>query len=307
MEARLRREQPELRMTIRPRRSVLYMPGSNARALEKAKILAVDGVILDLEDAVAPDAKATARGQVAAAVKAGGFGAREVFIRTNGLDTPWFADDLTAAMAAAPDAILIPKISKAEQLEWIAQRMLSTHAAHRTRIWAMIETPAAIFNVRQIAAAAKDAETRLSGFVMGTYDLAKETRARILPGRTPMVPWLTTCVLAAREFGIDILDGVYNDIADAEGFVQECAQARDFGFDGKTLIHPSQIEPCNAVFSPAPDEVAQARRMIAAFDLAENKDRGVVQLDGRMVERMHAEMARRTVAIAQAIEGRSAP
>jgi citrate lyase subunit beta/citryl-CoA lyase len=179
------------------------------------------------------------------------------------------------------------------------------HANLDTRVWAMIETPTAVFNVRAIAATAKDSETRLAGFVMGTNDLAKETRARIMPGRAPMVAWLTTCVLAAREFGIDILDGVYNDIADADGFAQECAQARDFGFDGKTLIHPSQIEPCNAAFSPTPDEVAQARRMIAAFDLPENKNKGVVQIDGRMVERMHAEMARRTVAIADAIVERS--
>ena len=289
-------------MTIRPRRSVLYMPGSNARALEKAKTLSVDGVILDLEDAVAPDAKAAARDQVAAAVKAGGFGAREVFIRINGLGTPWTADDLTAAAAAAPDAILIPKISTAEQLELIAARLLGMHTDKKVRIWAMIETPTAIFNARQIAAAATDAETRLAGFVMGTNDLAKETRARILPGRAPMLGWLTTCVLAAREFGIDILDGVYNDISDTAGFAQECAQARDFGFDGKTLIHPNQVEPCNAAFSPTADEVAQARKLIAAFDLPENKDKGVVQIDGRMVERMHAEMARRTVAIAEAIE-----
>jgi len=293
-------------MTIRPRRSVLYMPGSNARALEKAKTLPADGVILDLEDAVAPDAKTAARDQVVAAVKAGGFGTREVFVRTNGFDTPWFADDLTAAASAAPDAILIPKISTGEQLELIAQRLLSTHADRRVRIWAMIETPAAIFNVRQIAAAARDAETRLTGFVMGTNDLAKETRARLVPGRAPMLPWLMTCVLAAREHGIDVLDGVYNDIANAEGFARECTQARDFGFDGKTLIHPNQIEPCNAVFSPSADEVAQARKMIAAFALPENKDRGVVQIEGRMVERMHAEMARRTVAIAEAIEGRGA-
>jgi citrate lyase subunit beta/citryl-CoA lyase len=292
-------------MPIRPRRSVLYMPGSNARALEKAKTLPVDGVILDLEDAVAPDAKAAAREQVVATVKAGGFGAREVSIRVNGIDTLWFADDLTAAVAAAPDAILIPKISTPDQPERIGERLLSLHANQRTRIWAMIETPTAIFNVRAIAATAKDSETRLSGFVMGTNDLAKETRARLVPGRAPMVAWLTTCVLAAREYGIDILDGVYNDIANTEGFARECAQARDFGFDGKTLIHPNQIEPCNAAFSPTADEVAQARRMIAAFDLPENKGKGVVQIDGRMVERMHAEMARRTVAIAEAIEARN--
>ena len=292
-------------MTIRPRRSVLYMPGSNARALEKARTLPADGVILDLEDAVAPDAKAAARDQVVAAVKAGGFGTREVFIRTNGFDTPWFADDLTAAAAAAPDAILIPKISSSEQLQLIAQRLLSMHTAHKVRIWAMIETPTAIFNVRQIAAAALDAETRLTGFVLGTNDLAKETRARILPGRAPMLPWLATCLLAAREYGIDVLDGVFNDIANVQGFEEECAQARDMGFDGKTLIHPNQIDPCNAAFSPTADEVAAARKMIAAFDLPENRDRGVVQIDGRMVERMHAEMARRTVAIADAIAARS--
>jgi citrate lyase subunit beta/citryl-CoA lyase len=291
-------------MAIRPRRGVLYMPGSNARALEKAKTLPVDGVILDLEDAVAPDAKAAAREQVVAAVKAGGFGAREVFIRVNGIDTPWFADDLNAAISAAPDAILVPKVSNPEQPEQIGARLLSLHANLHTRVWAMIETPTAIFNVREIAATARDSETRLVGFVMGTNDIAKETRARLVPGRAPMLPWLTTCVLAAREYGIDILDGVYNDIADADGFTQECAQARDLGFDGKTLIHPNQIEPCNAAFSPAPDEVAQARKMIAAFDLAENRDRGVVQIDGRMVERMHAEMARRTVAIAEAIAAR---
>jgi citrate lyase subunit beta/citryl-CoA lyase len=291
-------------MTIRPRRSLLYMPGSNARALEKAKTLAADGVILDLEDAVAPDAKATARDQVAAAVKAGGFGAREVFIRTNGFDTPWFSDDLTAAARAAPDAILIPKISTHEQLELIAQRLLSMHTERKVRIWAMIETPAAVFNVREIASAATDAETRLTGFVLGTNDLAKDTRARILPGRAPMLPWLATCLLAAREYRIDILDGVFNDIANTQGFAEECAQARDMGFDGKTLIHPNQIEPCNAAFSPTGDEVAAARQMIAAFDLPENRDKGVVQIDGRMVERMHAEMARRTVAIADAIAAR---
>ncbi|MBV8837242.1 MAG: CoA ester lyase [Alphaproteobacteria bacterium] len=293
-------------MTIRPRRSVLYMPGSNARALEKAKTLPVDGVILDLEDAVAPDAKAAARAQVVAAVKAGGFGAREVFIRVNGIDTPWFADDLNAAIDAAPDAILVPKLSQPDQPERIGERLLSRHANLHTRIWAMIETPTAIFNVREIARQATDSETRLAGFVLGTNDLAKETRAKLLPGRAPMLPWLTTCLLAAREFGIDVLDGVFNDIGNAQGFAEECAQARDLGFDGKTLIHPSQIEPCNAAFSPSADEVAQARKMIAAFDLPENKNKGVVQIEGRMVERMHAEMARRTVAIADAIAARSA-
>ena len=285
-------------------RSLLFVPGDRPDRMEKALRSGADALILDLEDAVAPDAKAAARAQVVAAVKAGGFGVREVFIRTNGFDTPWFADDLTAAAAAAPDAILIPKISTSEQLQLIAQRLLSMHTDHKVRIWAMIETPTAIFNVRQIAAAATDAETRLTGFVLGTNDLAKETRARILPGRAPMLPWLATCLLAAREYGIDVLDGVFNDIANMQGFEEECAQARDMGFDGKTLIHPNQIEPCNAAFSPTADEVAAARKMIAAFDLPENRDKGVVQIDGRMVERMHVEMARRTVAIADAIAAR---
>jgi citrate lyase subunit beta/citryl-CoA lyase len=288
-------------MTVRPRRSVLYMPGSNARAIDKARTLPVDGIILDLEDAVAPDAKAEARHQVVEAVKAGGFGPREVFIRVNGLDTPWFADDLEAAVAAAPDAILFPKISTTAQLERIGERLLSMKADLRTRVWAMIETPAAIFNIQALASEARDSETRLAGFVMGTNDLAKETRARQVPGRAPMLGWLSQAVLAARNYGIDILDGVYNDIGNAEGFAQECEQARDFGFDGKTLIHPSQIDACNRTFSPSPDEVTDARAMIAAFDQPENKDKGVVRIGGRMVERMHAEMARRTVAIAEAI------
>jgi citrate lyase subunit beta/citryl-CoA lyase len=289
-------------MTFRPRRSVLYMPGSNARALEKARTLPADGVILDLEDAVAPDAKEQARVQVVDAVKAGGFGPREVFIRVNGIDTPWHADDLTAAAQAGPDAILIPKIGRADQLELIGQRLLDMKTDLKTRIWAMIETPEAIFNIDALAAEAHDSETRLAGFVMGTNDLAKETRARLIPGRAPMLSWLAICLLAAHAHGIDILDGVYNNLSDAKGFEAECIQARDMGFDGKTLIHPNQIEPCNAVFSPGADEVVQARKLIAAFDLPENRDKGVVQVEGHMVERMHAEMARRTVAIAEAIE-----
>jgi len=292
-------------MIVRPRRSVLYMPGSNARAIDKARTLPVDSVILDLEDAVAPDAKAQARAQVVAAVKAGGFGSREVMIRINGLDTPWSTDDLAAAASAGPDAIVVPKVSTVEQLEMLGQRLLDMKADLKTRIWAMIETPAAIFNIMALAAEAHDSETRLAGFIMGTNDLAKETRARQLPGRAPMVSWLATCVLAARAHGVEILDGVYNDLGNTEGFIAECTQARDMGFDGKTLIHPNQIAPCNTVFSPSDEEVAQAKKMIAAFDLPENKDKGVVQIDGRMVERMHAEMARRTVAIADAIAAAS--
>jgi citrate lyase subunit beta/citryl-CoA lyase len=292
-------------MTIRPRRSVLYMPGSNARAIEKARTLPADGIVLDLEDAVAPEAKEAARRQVMEAVKAGGFGSREVFVRVNGIDTEWHADDLAAAAQTGPDAILVPKIGRVEQLERIGQRLLDLHAPRKTRVWAMIETPEAIFNIGALSAEAHDSETRLAGFVIGTNDLAKETRARIVPGRAPMLSWLSICVLAAHAHGVDILDGVYNDIGNAEGFSAECAQARDFGFDGKTLIHPSQIEPCNAVFSPSADEIAQARKIIAAFELPENKTKGVVQVDGRMVERMHAEMAERMVAIAEAIAART--
>ncbi|MFZ0175104.1 MAG: CoA ester lyase [Pseudolabrys sp.] len=289
-------------MAIRPRRSVLYMPGSNVRALEKAKTLPVDGVIVDLEDSVAPEAKETARKQAADAVKAGGFGGREVFIRINGVDSPWHADDLSAAARAAPDVILVPKVSTPDTLELIGRRLLDMSTDRKTRVWAMIETPLAIFNILSIAAEARDSETRLSGFVMGTNDLAKDTRARLVPGRAPMLPWLSMCVAAARVHGIDILDGVYNDIGNADGFINECRQGVDLGFDGKTLIHPSQIEPCNTAFSPSPAEVEWARKMIKAFDLPENKGKGVVSIDGRMVERLHADMARRTVAIAEAIQ-----
>ncbi|MGB6542624.1 MAG: CoA ester lyase [Xanthobacteraceae bacterium] len=287
-------------MTVRPRRSVLYMPGSNARAMEKARELPADAVILDLEDAVAPDAKAKARELIGQALKDGGFGRREVVVRVNGLDTAWWADDLAIA-AAGPDAVLVPKVSTPAQFHQVAERLAAVGAAPQLRVWAMMETPLAMLNVRDIAAAALDPAARLAAFVMGTNDLAKDTRARIVPGRAPMLPWLMTCVAAARAFGLDILDGVYNDLGNAEGFAAECRQAHDLGFDGKTLIHPQQIAPCNAAFSPAPEEVEWARKIIAAFDLPQNADKGVIQIDGRMVERLHADMARRTVAIADAI------
>jgi citrate lyase subunit beta / citryl-CoA lyase len=279
------------------------MPGSNARALEKAKTLPADCLILDLEDAVAPDAKAGARQQVTDAVGAGGFGSREVVIRINGLDTAWGTDDLAAAVQARPDAILVPKVSSAAQLQAIGKHLTQLQADQHIRVWAMMETPLAILNASAIAAA-RDAATRLAAFVMGTNDLAKETRAQIVPGRAPMLPWLMTCVAAARAHGIDILDGVFNNLSDDEGFRRECGEASNMGFDGKTLIHPNQILPCNVSFSPTEVEVAQAKRIIAAFELPENKGKGVVQLDGRMVERMHADMAERTVAIAEAIGAR---
>jgi citrate lyase subunit beta / citryl-CoA lyase len=290
-------------MSVRPRRSVLYMPGSNARALEKAKTLPADCLILDLEDAVAPDAKATARRQVADAVSARGFGSREVIVRINGLDTGWGAEDLAAAVRSRPDAILVPKVSSAAQLVAIGRHLTDLDADQAIRIWAMMETPLAILNAAAIAAA-RNAATRLAAFVMGTNDLAKETRAQIIPGRAPMLPWLMTCVAAARAHAIDILDGVYNNLADMDGLARECRQAAEMGFDGKTLIHPNQIDPCNAAFSPSEEELTQARKIITAFALPENRDKGVVQIDGRMVERMHADMAQRTVAIAEAIQAR---
>jgi citrate lyase subunit beta / citryl-CoA lyase len=288
-------------MTVRPRRSVLYMPGSNPRALEKARELPADGLILDLEDAVAPEAKAAARDNIVKALKTG-FGDREVLVRINGLDTRWWVEDIDAAASATPDAILVPKVSSPRQLQDLAARLVDMGTHPSVRVWAMMETPLAMLNVGEIAHAALDSETRLAGFVMGTNDLAKDTRARLVPGRAPMLPWLMSCIAAARAYSLDILDGVYNDLGNAEGFVEECRQARDLGFDGKTLIHPRQIEPCNEAFSPSPEEVEVARKMIAAFDLPENENKGVIQIEGRMVERLHAEMARRTVAIADAIE-----
>ena len=290
-------------MTVRPRRSVLYMPGSNPRALEKARDLPADVLILDLEDAVAPEAKLQARDAVAKAIQQG-FGDREVLVRINGLDTRWWVEDIDAAASARPDAVLVPKVSSPRQLQDLAARLVDMGTDPHVRVWAMMETPLAMLNVRDIAAAALDSETRLAGFVMGTNDLAKDTRARLVPGRAPMLPWLMNCLAAARAYGLDILDGVYNDIGDADGFAAECRQARDLGFDGKTLIHPRQIEPCNEAFSPTAEEVDAARKIIAAFDLAENENKGVLQIEGRMVERLHAEMARRTVAIADAIAKR---
>ena len=287
-------------MSLRPRRSVLYMPGSNARAIEKARTLPADCIVLDLEDSVAPDVKPAARAQACAAVTAGGFGPREVVVRINGLDTAWWRDDIQAATAVKPDAILVPKVSSPGHLERIAEALADLAADRRIQIWAMMETPLAVLNAAAIAAAT-DGRTRLSAFVMGNNDLAKDTRVRIAPGREALRPWLMTCVAAARAYGLDILDGVYNDIADTEGFARECGEARDLGFDGKTLIHPSQIAAANAAFAPGAEEVAQARKIIAAFDLPENQDKGVIALEGRMVERLHAEMARRTLAIADAI------
>lgn len=275
-------------MTVRPRRSVLYMPGSNARALEKAKSLDVDCLIFDLEDAVAPEAKAEARAQVCEAVKSGGYGPRELIIRINHLDSDWGQDDLAAAAEAKPDAILVPKVNAAGDIAPVAATGLA--------VWAMMETPLAMLAAREIASA-----EGLEAFVMGTNDLAKETGASLSSGRPAMVPWLMTCVAAARAHGLSIIDGVYNDFKNVDGCRTECQQGADFGMDGKTLIHPGQIAVANEVFAPSADEIEKARDIVAAFELPENQDKGAINLGGRMVELLHCEMARRTLAFHDAI------
>jgi len=283
--------------TIRPRRSVLYMPGSNARAMEKARTLSADALILDLEDAAAPDAKDLARQQVCDAVKAGGFGKREVIVRVNGLATPWGDADLEAVIPTKPDAILVPKISSPSDLAVIEERFVRYDADGRIAIWAMIETPLAILNVGAIAAAGG----RLACFVMGTNDIIKEVRGQHTPDRANLAAALGLSVAAARAHKLIAIDGVYNDINNTDGFYAVCKQGRSFGFDGKTLIHPSQLDPCNEVFAPSESEVEDARKVIAAFDLPENKGKGAIKVDGRMVELLHAEIARQTVAMADAI------
>ena len=283
-------------VSSQPRRSVLYVPGSNQRALDKSKSLAADGLILDLEDAVAPDAKETARAQVCEAVKARSFGKREVAIRINALTTQWGAADLAAAAAAEPDAILIPKVSRPQDLAEVETHLTGTKGM-AIALWAMMETPLAILNAGAIAGAGG----KLACLIMGTNDLIKEFRGLHMPDRQNLSAALGICVAAARACGLAIVDGVHNDIADADGFLASCKQARAFGFDGKTLIHPSQIEPCNAVFAPSAAEVDGARKIIAAFDLPENRGKGAIALDGRMVERLHADIARQTVAMADAI------
>ncbi|WP_417667772.1 HpcH/HpaI aldolase/citrate lyase family protein [Roseibium sp.] len=290
---------------LKPRRSVLYMPGSNARALEKAKTLDVDCLILDLEDAVAPDSKAMAREQIVSAVKGGGYGDREVVIRVNGLDTPWGEDDLKAAIEAGPDAVLVPKVNEPADLQRVAHKLVLGQAPASLKLWAMMETPLAMLNAAAIGACGRDPEVRLSCFVMGTNDLAKETRAQLNPGRAVMLPWLMTCLTAARAGGIDILDGVYNAFNDMEGFAAECAQGAEMGMDGKTLIHPKQIEACHEAFSPSEEEIAWARKINDLFDLPENANKGAIQVDGKMVERLHADMGLRAIAIADAIAARS--
>jgi citrate lyase subunit beta / citryl-CoA lyase len=277
---------------LRPRRSVLYMPAANERALEKAKTIAADAIIFDLEDAVAPDAKDAARDAACAAASSGAYGNRELMIRCNGLDTAWGAADISVARESGAAAIVMPKVSSVAYLDEVSALLGDSDQT----IWAMIETPTAILDARAIAA-----HPRVAVLVMGTNDLARELRSPLRPGRSALLPHLATAVLAAREAGKVILDGVYNDIKDSDGFLTECQQGVEFGFDGKTLIHPSQVDVANATWAPTEIDIDHARRVIAAFDGAVAENRGVVTVDGRMIENLHVDNARRVLAVAEAI------
>ena len=281
---------------LRPRRSALYMPAANERALEKAKGISTDAIIFDLEDAVSPDSKDIARAQAIAAVNSGEHGKRELTIRCNALATPWGHADVAAAAKARVSAVVIPKINSVAEVNEVSAALDAAGAPKEMMIWAMIETPTAIFDCREIAA-----HPRVPVLIMGTNDLAKELRAAQVPGRAPLYPSLHTALLAAREAGKTILDGVYNDIKNADGFRAECVQGAEMGFDGKTLIHPDQVGVANDVWSPSEAEVEHARKVIAAFDQALAAGKGVVQLDGRMIENLHVANAQRAIAIADAI------
>jgi citrate lyase subunit beta/citryl-CoA lyase len=274
------------------RRSVLYMPGANERALEKAKNLPADALILDLEDAVAPDSKVDARKRVCEAAASGEYGDREITIRVNGFGTQWHADDLRAAAEAGPDAVVVPKVNSAAQVHAIERALEAGGAPDKTTIWAMVETPIAMLHAHDIATASD----RLSVLVMGTNDLAKELHADHVPGRAPLLGGLSLCLLAARAAGKEILDGVFNDVKDLDGFEAECLQGKQFGFDGKTLIHPGQIDACNRIFAPSAEEIEYSRRVIEAFESAGS---GVVTVDGRMIENLHVDSARRILAMAE--------
>ena len=282
--------------TYRPRRSVLYMPAANERALEKAKDIQADALIFDLEDAVAPDSKEIAREQACAAAASSEYGNRELTIRCNGLDTPWGKDDLLAAAAAGPAAVVIPKVDSSSYLDEISELLNQGGAPSSTQIWAMVETPMGILHVEEIAR-----HERMSVMVMGTNDMAKELRASITADRQALLPYLAMCLLSARAAGVAILDGVYNDIKDESGFKDVCVQGAEMGFDGKTLIHPNQVAPTNEIFSPSLDELDFHRRIIEEFEAAEKDGRGVLTVDGKMIENLHVDEARRALAVADAI------
>jgi citrate lyase subunit beta/citryl-CoA lyase len=287
-------------MTVRPRRSILYMPGSNPRAMEKGKTLPADGLILDLEDAVAPDAKIQAREQVAAAIQGGGYGRRELILRVNALNTAWGYADLVAAATSGAHAVLLPKVESADAVRQAEAVLVAAGAPAEQKIWCMMETPMGILNVREIAGATP----RLGGFVMGTSDLAKDLHAAHTSERLPMITSLGLCLLAARAYGLAILDGVYLDLNDDEGFAGSCRQGAELGFDGKTLIHPKTIAAANSAFGPSADEVAFSRKIIAAHREAGEAGKGVVVVDGKLIENLHVQNAHRLVAMAEAIEAR---
>ena len=284
--------------TVRPRRSVLYMPGANTRALEKARTLPADALIFDLEDAVAPDAKEAARGNVVAAAGSKAYGKREIAIRCNGLSTHWGKADVAAVARSGADAILVPKVESAADVAGIVALLDVAGAPQTMAVWAMMETPMGILRAEEVAGSHK----RLQLFVMGTNDLVKDMRARHTPMRLPMVTALGLGMLAARAHGLTILDGVYNDIKDAEGFREVCKQGLEMGFDGKTLIHPSQVEPCNEIFAPSAAELEMAGKIVTAFKAAQAEGKGVATVDGRMIENLHVEQAERALALAAAIK-----
>jgi len=280
-----------------PRRSWLFTPATRPERFARAGEVGADVLILDLEDAVAPDAKPAARERVCAAVGSGEYGRRELTIRVNGIDTEWFADDLRAAAQAGPAGVVVPKVSSAAEVHAVEKALEAGGAPEHTAIWAMIETPVAMFAAREIAAAS----ARLTVLVMGTNDLAKELHAEHVPGRAPLLTGLGLALLAARAEAKVILDGVYNDVKDLAGFEAECRQGREFGFDGKTLIHPGQVEPCNRVFAPTAAQIDESRAVLAAWDEALAEGRGVATVNGRMIENLHVENARRILAVAEAI------
>jgi len=284
--------------SVRPRRSVLYMPGANTRALEKARTLPADALIFDLEDAVAPDAKEAARANVVAAAQSKGYGKREIAIRCNGLATPWGAADIAAIAKSGADAVLVPKVESAAEVASVIGLLDAADAPESMAVWAMMETPKGILRAEEVAGS----HPRLTLFVMGTNDLVKDMRARHTPMRLPMITALGLGMLAARAHGLTILDGVYNDIQDAEGFRAVCQQGLEMGFDGKTLIHPSQVEPCNEVFAPSAAELEMAGKIVSAFRTAQAEGKGVVTVDGRMIENLHVEQAERALALATAIK-----
>jgi citrate lyase subunit beta/citryl-CoA lyase len=287
--------------TARPRRSALYLPGSNARALEKARTLDADVLLIDLEDAVAPGAKEEARRLAVAALAAGGYGPRELVLRVNGLATPWGAADLAAAARARADAVLLPKVESAEEVQRAQSLLQAAGAPEGLALWAMIETPRGVLAAPAVAAASP----RLACLVAGTSDLVKELGARHTPGRAEVLTALSLIVLAARAHGLACLDGVHLDLADEAGLEAACRQGRDLGFDGKTLIHPKTLAAANRVFAPGEAELDTARRILVAHAEAESFGKGVVVVDGRLVEGLHVEAARRLLALAEAIAARA--